>query len=200
MSSFVDFVLDDFKNIATVLAAQTARSFEHEPSARSVETTGGAVDDWFESASDVSGPRQLSPWAPDNPTPPPPPTGSNTYRRNLFQPINDNTTEHRPPIRPLVLTDDEIKTKRSTTPRISESGVFARSPESKIRRSSSSRSVPSPVTKKHQIDTSNQLAKTISSSRPIPPSTLTTTMTSNNNRQMSGWSVREHSPDDSDDN
>jgi hypothetical protein len=167
--------------IEIVLAAQTARTFDREPSARSVETTGGAVDDWFESASDVSGPRQLSPWPSDDPTPQP--TGSNTYRRNLFQPITDN------------ITDDHTKTQRLSPPRMSESGIFARSPEPKIRRSSSSRSVPSPVTKRQQIDTSQQVTKTISSSRSIPPSTLTAP---NNNRSMSGWGVREHSPDDSD--
>jgi hypothetical protein len=183
-----------------MLAAPTARSFEPQPSSQSVETTGSAVDDWFEAASNISNPRQLSSWTPDDAIPLT--TGSSTFRQNLFQPINNNnndTVEHRPPIRPLIPTDDETKTKRSTTPRISESGIFARSPESKIRRLSSSRSIPSPVTKKHQTDTvaitSHQLAKTIAH-----PSTLTTTMTSTNDRRMSGWSVREHTPDDSDEN
>jgi len=100
-------------------------------------------------------------------------------------------------MRPLIPTDDdEIKTKRSITPRISESGIFARSSDSKIRRSSlSPRSTPSPVTKKHQTDpvagTNQQLPKTISPTIP---------MTSTNDRRMSGWSVSEHSPDDSEEN
>ncbi len=69
---------------------------------------------------------------------------------------------------------------------MSETGVFARSPEPKtVRPSSSSRSSPSPATKKHQTDTNHPLAQTISST---------------NDRRMSSWSVREHSPEDSDEN
>jgi hypothetical protein len=74
------------------------------------------------------------------------------------------------------------------TPRISESGIFTRSPESKILRPSSS----PPVTKKYQTDTlavtNQQLSKTLSP------------MNSTSDRRMSGWSVRENSPTDSDEN
>ena len=73
-----------------------------------------------------------------------PPIGSTTFRRNLFE-ANADIVEHRPPIRPLVNTDDdEVKAKRLATPRVSESGVFARSPDPKIHRSPSARSTPSP--------------------------------------------------------
>jgi rubrerythrin len=166
-----------------ISAAPTARSYQPQPSSQSVETTTGAVDDWFESALNVSGLRQSTPRSPGDAISPP--IGSSTFRRSLFQPINNNNNndivEHRPPIRPLIPTDDDgTKTKRTITPRISESGIFTRSPESKIRRPSSSRSTPSPVIKKHQTD--------------IPA----VTASSIKERKMSGWSVREHSPDDSD--
>ncbi len=159
------------------LAPPTARSYQAQPLGQSIETTGGTVDDWFES-SEASGSQHLSPWAPDSATLPP--TGSSTFRRSLFQPINDRnseTTEHQSPIRPLVQTD-ETKTKRSITPRVSESGIFARSPEPKNRPPSTTRSITSPTAKKHQ----------------------TSSPTSNNQRRMSGWSVRENSPDNSDEN
>lgn len=119
------------------------------PISKSVETDNGTVDDWFAPASDVPPSRPSSSQKPDGLTSPP--TGSMTFRRNLFQSNND-IVEHRPPIRPLISTDDddETKAKRLTTPRMSESGVFARSPESKVRRSSSTRSTPSP--KKHQTE------------------------------------------------
>ena len=148
-----------------------------------------AVDDWFESASNASESRQLSPWTPDDATPLP-----ITFRRNLFQPIND-TVQRQSPVRSTIVADDETKMKRLTSPRISESGIFGRSPEPKIRRpsSSSSRSITSPATK--TTLTSPQLTKTITQPSPprsIPPST--------NDQRMSGWTVREHSPDGSDGN
>jgi hypothetical protein len=151
----------------------TVRSFQPLPLSQSVETTNSTVDDWFAPTSD---PQKSSSQKPDDVITPT--TGSTTFRRNLFQ-ANNDIVEHRPPIRPLVSTDDddETKAKRLTTPRISESGMFARSPDSKLRRSSSTRSTPSP--KKHQ--TEPQLSST-------------------NTRRMSDWSVREHSPDDSDEN
>ena len=94
----------------------TAYLSQGQPSNQSIETSSGAADDWFESES--------SPWAPDDAITPPP-IGSSTFRRSLFQPINDDIVEHRPPIRPLIHTDDDVpKTKRSMTPRISESGFF----------------------------------------------------------------------------
>lgn len=103
-----------------------------------------------------------------------PTIGSSTFRRNLFQAITDNNNdivEHRPPSR---TNDTTPKTKRLITPRMSETGIFSRSPESKIRRSPSS-------TKKPQTDT-------------IPISNSST------ERRMSSSSVVEHTPDDSDEN
>jgi hypothetical protein len=73
-----------------ILAEPTARSFEPKQSNRSVETASGDVDDWFESASDVSGPRQVLPWTPDDATPPS--TTSNIFQRSIFQPIKDYNT------------------------------------------------------------------------------------------------------------
>jgi len=116
-----------------------------------METTTGAVDDWFESASYASSPRTS-----DNAIAPT--MGSVTFRRSLFQPIND-TVEHRPPIRPLIPTEDV----RLTTPRMSESGIFARSPDPKIHRPSSTRNTPSPTAKKHQTESVAQSANTLSS-------------------------------------
>jgi len=170
-----------------ILATPTARSFEPQPSTGSVESTGGIVDDWFESASNISGSRDMLPWTSDDVTPRP--TSTNPFQQNIFQPINDNNTvQRRPPIAPLMITAD--KTKQSTTPRMSESDIFVRTPEPRSLRSS-------PVTKKHQTDT---LAVTHHQfSKPTanlwPSQTFLTT-----ERRMSGWSVSEHAPDDSDEN
>lgn len=108
---------------------------------QSVETIGSGIDDWFESSSNSSGPISSTPNDLE-----PVSTGSTTFRRNLFQPIDD-LIEHRPPIPPV---DQEIKTQRLTAPRLSESGMFARSPDTKIIRPPSARSSPSPTAKKHQ--------------------------------------------------
>ena len=115
----------------------------------------------------------------------------------FFQPINDNNTKRdRPPIAPLIITDDTPKNKQSTS-RMSESDVFVRTPEPTTRRSSSSRSITSPVPKKRQTDTlavtDNQLSNIMTQ---LSPSQTVPTR----GRRMSGWSVREHSPDDSDEN
>jgi hypothetical protein len=179
-----------------ILAMPTARSFEPQASTHSVESSVGAADDWFESASDVSGSRQVLLLKPDEITPQP--SSTNSFRQNLFQPINDNFIgQSRSPVAPLIVTNDETKAKQSTTPRMSESDIFVRTPEPKTRRSSSPRSIPSPVTKKHQTNalavTSPQLSKT--KARLSPSQTVPIT-----ERRMSGWSVREHSPDDSDEN
>jgi hypothetical protein len=85
---------------------------------------------------------------------------------------------------------------------MSESDVFIRTPEPKSRRLSSPRNMPSPVTKKHQTDTlavtNQQLSKTMvqpSRSQPVPSPILSATIVPTTQRRMSGWSVREHSPD-----
>ena len=90
------------------------------PLLQSAESTNtvGTIDDWFETDSESR-----------TPTPPPPPLsadGSATFRRNLFQPIND-PVEHLPPT-----------SKRSVTPRLSETGLFARSPSAKKLQTSNS--------------------------------------------------------------
>lgn len=136
-----------------ILGTPTGLSFDHQPISNSVASSGAAIDDWFESASDVSGPRQVSPWNTDDITPTPPITTTNPFRQNIFQPINDNdTTQRRPPIAPLIITDDEPG-RRSTTSHMSQSDVFVRTPEPRSRRSSTPRSITSPVTKKHQTNT-----------------------------------------------
>jgi hypothetical protein len=133
-----------------ILAAPAARSFEPQQSNRSVETPSGIVDDWFESASDVSGPRQVLPWTPEDVTASP--TSSNIFQRSVFQPIRDNNAanmRYRPPTPPVIITDNESIANQSITSRSPASDVFVRTPEPKFRRSSSSRSIPSPVTKKY---------------------------------------------------
>jgi len=179
-----------------ILAMPTARSFEPQASTRSIESSAGAADDWFESASDVSGSPQVLTWKPDDITPQP--SSTNPFLQSFFQPINDNASvQGRPPVAPLIVTNDETKAKQSTTPRMSQSDIFVRTPEPRSRRSSSPRSIPSPVTKKHQTNTlavtSPQLSKTKASLSPSQTVPIT-------ERRMSGWNVREHSHDDSDEN
>ncbi|CAF1139987.1 unnamed protein product [Adineta steineri] len=166
--------------------------------ARSSETASVAVDDWFETGSAASSSRQTSPWKPDESIPLP--FGSSTFRRNLFQPINDNHTDtkgHQSPVQSSVIDSDAAKIRRPSSSRMSESGIFARSPEVKIRRPSASRSIPSPVTKKHHSDTASGTSHELKQSSPL---TTTTTTTTTNDRRMSGWSVREPSPDNTDEN
>lgn len=146
--------------------------------------------------------------APDQITPPP--NNTNPFQRNLFQPISDHSTDvgqRRSPTVPLIVTDDLTKTRRSTTSPLSESDIFVRTPEPKNRPPSSPRNLQSPVTKKQQTDTlaitNQQLSKTIAHpprSRKTPSPTLATTIVPITQRRMSGWSVREHSPDNSDEN
>ena len=167
------------------------RTFEPPTSDRSDEPAAGEVDDWFESASNVSGPRQVSPWIVNDSADTS--NGSVVVRRNLFQPIKDGDADTRP-----------LK-----TPRMSETGIFGRSPESKARRSSSSRSVPSPIPHAHPTDMnlafSQQFQKFLrrsSSSKPIPsaastPRTRTPVVT---DRRMSEQSIHEHSPSPSEKN
>ena len=108
---------------------------------QSVETIGSGIDDWFESSSSDSGPQQPISSTPNDLEPSS--TGSTTFRQNLFQPIDD-VVELIPPV------DPKMKTQRLTTPRLSESGIFTRSPDTKIVRPPSTRSSPSPTAKKHQ--------------------------------------------------
>ncbi|CAF4596303.1 unnamed protein product, partial [Rotaria magnacalcarata] len=65
----------------------------------------------------------------------------------------------------------------------------------------------SPVAIIHQLDTgnaSNRQSPNIlmqnASARSTPSSTFTARRSSTNDRRMSGWSVCEHSPDDTDEN
>ncbi|CAF2982272.1 unnamed protein product [Rotaria sp. Silwood2] len=204
-------VLNEQENQSMVHSQQVSSipitySLEPQLSARSVEKTDDAVDDWFESASDVSSSRQLTPLIPNDTISTR--LGSSTFRRNLFQPIKDNNTdtiEHQSPVRPIILSDDETNAKRFKAPNFFETGIFSRSPDSKVRSPPLSKNISSPVTIKHHTDTdavtNRQSAKTLiqpSSARSTPSSTLLTNMASTNNRRMSGWSVSEHSPDDSD--
>ncbi|CAF0919645.1 unnamed protein product [Rotaria sordida] len=206
-------VLNDQEHQSIVHSQQVAampitHSLELLPSTRSVEKKDDVVDDWFEAASDASSSRQLTPVVSNDIISTR--IGSSTFRRNLFRPISDNnndTVEHQSPIRPLILSDDETKSKRLKTPRISETGIFSRSPESKVRSPPLSQNLSSPLTIQHHTDTDDvtnrQSAKPIaqpSSARSTPSSTLLTRMTSTNDRRMSGWSVCEHSLDDSDEN
>ena len=134
--------------------------------------------------------------------------GSNIFRQNLFQPIkddNNDSVERSTPVEPLNTTDNEAKVKRLKTPRISESGIFSRSPEPKRHSPSSLKVVPSPSTTKNLLDTdvfaSHRSPKTVeqpSSLRSTPLSTILPKMPLTKERRMSGWSVCENSPDDSD--
>nr|ACI90383.1 hypothetical protein [Philodina roseola] len=145
-------------------------TFRVPPAPKEVE----AVDDWFESASNVSGPRQMSPWTPDENRPSE--NESNNIRRNLFQPIQE------PPNRSFNPFHDRSKMNVTSTPRMSETGTFTRSPETKIRRLSSSRNAS-------RIETPSPLFNTMPSSNSVA-----------NERRMSGWGVPEQSHDDSDEN
>ena len=194
--------------ILPILAVPTARSIEPQQSTRSLDTSDAAIDDWFEAESDVSSSRKVLQLAPDQITPSP--NNTNVFQRNLFQPISDYSTDigqRRSPTVPSIVTDDQTKTRRSTTSRLSESDIFVRTPEPKTRPPSSPRNLQSPVTKKQQMDnlaiTNQQLSKTIAhppSSRKTPSPTLATTTVPITQRRMSGWSVREYSPDHSDEN
>ncbi|CAF0769690.1 unnamed protein product [Rotaria sordida] len=186
-----------------VSAMQTARSFERQSTTRSVESSVGVVDDWFEPTSDVSTPQQVLLSTPDDITPQV--IDTNPFQQSRFQPINDNNTDtvgHRPPTTPLINTDYKTKTKQTKTPRMSESDIFVKTLESNDRRSPSSRSISSPITNKHQTDTAevtnHQLPKTKTHSSTL--ATPTTTIVPTTQRRMSGWGVCEHSPDDSDEN
>lgn len=139
-----------------------------------METIGSGIDDWFESSSNTSASQE-----PVSSTPKDLETVSTTFRRNLFQPVDD-VIEDDPPIQPIVFAgSQEIKTQRLTTPRLSESGMFARSPDTKIARPPSARNSPLPTAKKHQT-------------QPITESPTS----SANNRKMSTWSVRENTFED----
>lgn len=176
-----------------ISATSAARSFQHQPSAHSEISSGDNVDDWFDSESEVSDSREMVPWKPDDVTPRP--ANTNPFQQIFFQPINDNqSVQGRPPMAPSIITNDETKTRRSTTSRMSESDIFVRTPESVDPRSSPSRNIPSPVSKKNPIDQSTP------TDRQLPKSTTYLSPPPTIGRRMSGWGVRERSPDDSDEN
>lgn len=138
-----------------------------------------------------------------------PQPGSSTFRRNLFRPINDlddnNTTEQQSHNLPFISSDDETKFKKLKSPPLMESGVFGRSPEKRTRTKSLSKTVQSPVAIKNQTPientTSHQTAtdaKQTTSARSTPSSVSEKKINPGNERRMSGWSVRENSPTDSD--
>lgn len=161
---------------------------------------GESVDDWFESASNVSGPREMSPWTPDDNLTSDHET--HNVRRNLFQPIQDHPPQGnagpRTPKFSFNPFHDRSKMNVTSTPRMSETGRFTRSPETKIRRTSLSRNVPSPVIKTGGSDSRN-------ASRIETPSPLFNAMPSSGSnaaedRRMSGWSVQGQPVDESDEN
>ncbi|CAF2986392.1 unnamed protein product [Rotaria sp. Silwood2] len=193
-----------------VSAMQPIRSFERHSTPRSVESSVGAVDDFFEPTLNVSTSQQMLLSTSDTITPQA--VDTNPFQRNRFQPIkNNNNTDivgHRPPSTPLINSDNKTKTNQTKTPRMSESDIFLRTSESNDRSSPSSRYTSSPVTNKHQRDTtdgtSHQLSKTMTNSSPsrqvFQSNLATTTIIPTRQRRTSGWSVCEHSPDDSDEN
>ncbi|CAF2583536.1 unnamed protein product [Rotaria sp. Silwood2] len=193
-----------------VSAMQPIRSFERHSTTRSVESSVGAVDDFFEPTLDVSTSQQMLLSTLDAITPQA--VDTNPFQRNRFQPIkNNNNTDivgHRPPSTPLINSDNKTKTNQTKTPRMSESDIFLRTSESNDRSSPSSRYTSSPVTNKHQRDTtdgtSHQLSKTMTNSSPsrqvFQSNLATTTIIPTRQRRTSGWSVCEHLPDDSDEN
>jgi hypothetical protein len=151
----------------------------------SMAISTGTADDWFESASEVNSSRQVSPWTNENNN-----LHDNdlsTLEQHCFQPIsdqgNDSTNQYLPAYEHNIVN-------RSRTPRMSETGIFSRSPATRQRRRSSSRSIPSPVSKANesffQMDTRATMSKRSS----------TTATPVSNERRMSGRSVRENSLED----
>ena len=114
-------------------AITNGRPLQAPPTDQSVATSTGAVDDWFDSSASASTSRQSTPRTFDDAIPLP--NGSSTFRRNLFQTIRDSNN------------DGNINSNGLTSPRISESGIFARSPDTRPRRPSSSQSLTSPTSK-----------------------------------------------------
>ncbi|CAF2144352.1 unnamed protein product [Rotaria magnacalcarata] len=176
-----------------------------KPTSGSAASSVAIVDDWFESEPNPRIQQQASSSSLDDVTPQL--INSNLLHRNLFQTINDNDANpvrHRP--QPII-TDNKTTANQMNTSRISESDIFGRTSESNDRWSPSPRSTSSPVTKKRQTNspdaTSNQSSKAMTPSSPlrrILESTVGATALPTTERRMSGWSVREQSPDDSDKN
>ncbi|CAF0991476.1 unnamed protein product [Rotaria magnacalcarata] len=185
-----------------------SHALELQTSAQSIEKTNDNLDDWFESASGALNLRHSTPVIENNIIVSR--IGSATFRRDLFRPIHDNDhdiVEHESTAKPLILSDEEAHNKRFKTSRMSESGVFSRSPGPTNRSPLLSQAMKSPVAIIHQLDTgnaSNRQSPNIlmqnASARSTPSSTFTARRSSTNDRRMSGWSVCEHSPDDTDEN
>lgn len=120
-------------------------SSQQQSSTRSDESMTDDVDDWFESASQVSSSREIQPWKPNELVPAP--SSTNPFQQNLFKPINEtnNILRNRSARPPIIITDDDARVLKSRSPRMSESDVFVRTP-SPPRRSSFSRNIQSPPT------------------------------------------------------
>ncbi|CAF3631999.1 unnamed protein product [Rotaria sp. Silwood1] len=203
-------ILHNNENLSKINSQQvstmpTTHPFERQSTTQSVESSVGVVDDWFESTPDVSASQQKLLWSLDDITPLP--TDINPLQtikdNNNNNNNNTDTVRHRPPTTPLINSDYKTKTKQIKTPRMSESDIFVQTPESNDCHSSS------PIKNKHQHDTAEvtrrRLSNTMTNSSPLRQvfdSTLTTTTTymPTTQRRMSGWSVCEHSLDDSDEN
>lgn len=108
------------------------------------------VDDWFESASVVSGARTMSPWSEGNETQVDDET--NSIDKNFFQPIQNipqNLMEQdffERSNSPLIPHAPKQR-NRTSTPQMSETGSFQRSTDGKIRRLSLTRRLSSPSPK-----------------------------------------------------
>lgn len=110
------------------------------------------VDDWFESASQVSSSREILPWKADEHTLVS--ANTNPFRQAYFQPIknNNNVIRERSPKPPTIITDDEKNIMKSRSPRMSESDVFVRTP-SPPHHSEFTRNTRSPPTTNRQSNT-----------------------------------------------
>ena len=95
--------------------------------AQSLGADKDVLDEWFDSASDVSDRRPSSAGIQNDSFSLP--IGSSTFRQDLFQPIRDNiqdNAEHSSTAQSPVMSDEETKAKRVRTLRMSESGAFRR--------------------------------------------------------------------------
>lgn len=143
-------ILDNNKDQSKRYDQQVSAAPSHQqPSSHSDESRSTDVDDWFESASQVSSSREVVPWEPDEHSVVP--TATNPFQQMYFQPINNdkNILRGRSPNAPIIVTDEGTDISKSRTPRMSESDVFVRTP-SPTRRSSFSRNLRSPPTDNRQ--------------------------------------------------
>ncbi|UJR28467.1 hypothetical protein I4U23_009706 [Adineta vaga] len=170
-----------------------------EPIVSSVKASHATVNDWFGSSLNASDSRSMVSLTTDQITPPP--TSTNPFEQDFFQSIddtNDNNIQHRPLAVPIIIIDSHNSSQHSRSTRLSESDTFVRTSSPKVRYSpTSSRKMPSPNI---QNRPSSNTPTNSSFSRPVVVSPLKTTIIPNAERRMSGWSVRELSPDDSDEN